>query len=228
MSINLAEFQSQLKSYKCKYPCSETDPYDFDEFWRWKLRIESGNGQVLDESNRDEAHKKLSKALLKWRAYRPSKSAECLKTLRTSLANISDAYDRIRNYTLLEFDKVPIEPLKLIWNELGRTKEKNGKINDQDYYIVSISKPLIFLWGQTLAFDSIVRSNIPKFGIYSYIINDTRWNFETWKEVMEKFEGNLRKQPEAIDTFEKEAEKRFGKSPIVPYGRFLDIYYYKE
>jgi len=205
------------------------DPYDFHRFWKWKIEVEAGKGNILDDNHRKETFNILRKALPKWKTYRPFKSAKCLKVLEVSLEKIAEAYDQIRNYELLEFSKVPAELLKLIWHELGRAKERKGVVNSEGYYyIVAVSKPLLFLWGQTLAFDSIVRSNIPRFGIYSYLIANTRWSFETWVKTMGNFADLLHNQPDAIEVFKKEAEIKYGKDYVVPYGRFLDIYYYVE
>lgn len=83
--------------------------------------------------------------------------------------------------------------MRLIWHELGRVKEKDGKRNEFGYYfIVATCKPLIFLWGQTLAFDSRVRKYFPK----RYDVpKGNRWSFEDWKEVMEKIEDDLKREP---------------------------------
>jgi hypothetical protein len=227
MLIDPAKFQLRLQSYSQKYPCYEMDSYDFHRFWKWKIAVEAGKGNILDDSHRNDTFNKLRKALPKWKTYRPFSYGECLKALEVSLGRIADTYERIRNYDLLEFSKVSVELLKLIWHELGRAKERNGAMSSEGYYyIVAVSKPLLFLWGQTLAFDSIVRSNIPRFGIHSYLITNTRWSFETWVKTMGNFSNLLHNQPDVIDVCRKEAETKYGKDCVVPYGRFLDIYYY--
>jgi hypothetical protein len=205
------------------------DKYDFHQFWKWKLNVESNKESILAPNYINETFRRLRRALPKWRTYRPFKSTECLNTLRISLERISEAYLEIRNVDLLGLRRAPLEQLRLIWHELGRAKEQAGRANTQGrYYIVAVSKPLLFLWGQTLAFDSIVRANIPRFGLCSSLINDTRWDFETWIGIMENLASLLRNKPCAIDAFKKEAEKKYGRDSIVPYGRFLDIYYYQE
>jgi len=141
-----------------------------------------------------------------------------------SLEKICNAYNEIRTYSLLQFNDVPAEPLRLIWHELGRVKEKDGKKNDYGYYyIVSLSKHLMFLWGQALAFDSKVRKHAaPSYGIP----RDSRWSFEDWRRVMRHFKEDLKPRSEIIDAFNKESLKRYGTDRLVPYGRFLDIYYH--
>lgn len=145
--------------------------------------------------------------------------------LEISLGRISEAYNQIRSYSLLEFNEVPQEPLELIWHELGRVKEKDGVIEPKgDYYIVPISKPLMFLWGQTLVFDSKVRVRVPRsFKVPRY---DTRWHFKEWSRIMAKFQEDLREQPETVDIFKQVSREKYGSDSTVPYGQFLDLYYW--
>lgn len=113
----------------------------------------------------------------------------------------------------------------MIWHELGRVKEPNGNTRrDWGYSIISICKPLILLWGQTLAFDSRVRANIPN---QYNILMGHRSPLTTWKEVMIRFQEDLKQNPKIVDCFKEESLKRFGNNSIVPYGRFLDIYYFE-
>jgi hypothetical protein len=83
----------------------------------------------------------------------------------------------------------------------------------------------MFLWGQTLAFDSIVRThalqhhNIPK---------RTQWRFEEWMRVMESFQQGLRQQPEDVQLFRETSREKYGVESPVPYGQFIDLYYWVE
>lgn len=216
--LDLEQFRIKLQSFDSSYMS------ELDGFWRWKLATESNEEHILDSTHRRETCRKLGSILRGWQAYRPFGSIACLKILQDSLATICDAYNEIRSYSLLQFDSVPIEPLELIWHELGRVKEEGGKRNKHGrYYIVSLSKHLMFLWGQTLAFDSRVRTHIP----LSYRVpRNSRWSFEEWKSVMGHFEEDLKANPEIVDAFKKESLKRYGTDSMVPYGRFLDIYYH--
>lgn len=219
--IDLEQFGSRLQTFaRLDYAG------DFDGFWRWKLRTETKNEQILDDSHRRETYRRLCNILPGWLTYRPYDSAVCLRVLKDSLERISDAYDHIRGYTLLEFDEIPDEPLELIWHELGRAKEDRGNRNSNGYYyIVSISKPLMFLWGQTLAFDSIVRTHVPW---PCNVPKDNRWRFEEWKKVMESFQEGLKQQPDCVELFKEESRKKYGTDFLVPYGQFLDLYYWVE
>jgi len=179
---------------------------------------------ILDTAHRIETYGKLWPILVDWQAYRPFDPTACRAILEDSLKKICDAYDVIRSYSLMQFDNIPKEPLELIWHELGRVKEKGGKKNVFGYYLIaSLSKHLMLLWGQTLAFDSNVRSNIP----LSYSVpRGSRWKFEDWKRAIECFKKDLEQQPEIVDAFKEESLKRYETNSMVPYGRFLDIYYY--
>lgn len=198
---------------------------DFEEFWGYKLRTETRNSHLLDESFRIETYRRLSQILPKWKAYRGVPRIRWREVLKDSLKNMAEAYNVVRNYSLLEFDDVPIEPLHLIWHELGRVKERNGNRNANGrYYVIAITKPLMFLWGQTLAFDSNVRSHAPlSFKVRKY---RTRWSFEDWRRIMMKFQDGLRQQPEDIAFIRQVSHEKYGEYSVVPYGQFLDLYYW--
>lgn len=216
--LDLNEFRKKLQTFNKHYL------KDFDRFWVWKLKEETRNEHILDDSHREETCRRLWVTLRGWQAYRPYNSNECLRILEDSLRKMSDAYNQIRVFTLLEFDEVPSKPLELIWHELGRVKEEGGETDTHGYYyIVSLSKHLMFLWGQTLAFDSRVRARIP----WSYNApKGNRWCFDDWKRIMKSFQEDLRQDREALNAFRSETLNRFGANPIVPYGRYLDVYYH--
>lgn len=216
--IDLDCFKRSFLSFPANYML------DFDCFWRWKLKIETEDGHVLDENHQGETYHKLSDILASWQAYRSSRNYAPWVTLKHSLEAISDAYNKIRTYSLLECDKISSQSLELIWHELGRVKEYDGNKNDMgSYYIISVCKPLMLLWGQTLAFDSRVRAHVP----YRYnFVEKTRWTFREWMVMIKRFQEVLRQDSMVVSFFKKEALKRYGSESIVPYGRFLDIYYF--
>jgi len=112
----------------------------------------------------------------------------------------------------------------MIWHELGSIKDK-GILNSEGYYLVMpITKPLLFLWGQTLAFDSVVRKNMPRFNIGGLM--NIRWNFDTWIQIMNKLQKDLSQQPKIVDFFRKTAMEKFRNDLKVPFGQFLDLYYW--
>jgi len=199
---------------------------DFDNFWEWKLETETENEHILDKCHQKETYEKLCGILRSWQYARSRRRYEVdpWATLKNSLTKISNSYDQIRKYTLLEFNEVPNEPLEAIWHELGRVKEFNGSKKSDGYYnIISICKPLMLLWGQTLAFDSRVRKNI---SCGYNAVKNHRWKFEKWKSVIERFQGSLNPNSEVIDLFNRVSLRKYRNDSIVPYGRFLDIYYF--
>jgi len=138
---------------------------------------------------------------------------------------MADSYNQIRTYSLLGFDKVPDKPLNTIWHELGRVKESNGRRTKHgDYYIVSLSKHLMFLWGQTPAFDSKVRTRMPS---SLNVPRKNRWSFEKWKRVLASIQKDINKEPEVVVAFKEESQEKYGTESTVPYGRFLDVYYHQ-
>ena len=217
--IDLTEFRSRMNAFP--------QPYmeNFDYLWKWKIRTENEVTHILDTNHREETYRRLCEVLPKWQTYRNGGNANPLETLRESLRNISKVYNQIRSYTLLEFDNVPHESLEIIWNELGRVKEFNGNTNERGHYsIISVCKPLLLMWGQTLAFDSRVREHCPRsYGVPRYF---SKWTLREWISVMHEFSRHLNNNIDCMEALRNESERRYGHNFIVPYGRFLDIYYW--
>jgi len=196
---------------------------DFDKFWAWKLEVERGSAHILDRAHQDETAERLCGFLRGWLVYRGCRNPNRWQDFRQSLRQIPEAYDSIRRYSLLEFSSIPQAPLEFIWHELGRVKEADGQRTQGNYYVIAVCKPLMFLWGQTLSFDSQNRKHIPgKFGAPRY----HRWDFAAWKGVLERFQRELNGDAETVKYMEKVSEDKYGTAPIVPYGRFLDILYF--
>lgn len=218
--IDLEEFKSRVNSFPRDYM------KNFNYLWEWKIRVESnGANHILDANHQGETYRRLCEILPKWQTYRNGDNSDPLETLRDSLRNISEAYNQIRSYTLLEFSEVPRESLEVIWDELGRVKERNGNRNEYgDYSIISVCKPLLLMWGQTLAFDSKVRKHCSQ--SYSVPKYSNRWNLELWISVMKEFSGHLNENVDCIEAIKTESERRYRADFIVPYGRFLDIFYW--
>jgi len=219
--IDSAKFRSSFRTFERLDAMN-----DFSGFWRWKLKIETGDSHILDSKHRGETYKRLRQILPRWLAYRPFNSTVCLETLEGSLKRMSEVYNQIRNYSLLEFDKIEDESLETVWHELGRAKEDMGKRSASGYYyIVSVTKPLMFLWGQTLAFDSLVRKCVPKLlGVPDQI----RWDFKDWQRVLGMFQQELRRSVGIVDLLNETSLRKYGTDSIVPYGQFLDLYYWIE
>lgn len=219
--FDLTLFQSRIDSF------SEEYGNDFINFWKWKIIVEShGTSHILDDRHIAETHHKLSVVLPKWQTYRPYDNTPCLATLRTSLTTIAEAYNQLRKYSLLDFGLIPRNVLAPIWQELGRAKEDRGQTNGSgSYAIIAVCKPLLFLWGQTLAFDSKVRNNLP----HKYLVDKYSWNWDLdeWMRVMILFSKNLNEDKSAVQFIKKKSEEWYGKDAPVPYGRLLDIYYFE-
>lgn len=202
----------------------ESYPHCFGEFWKRKLRIETKGGHILDAKHMRETYDLLGRTLKRWQWHRPDSFSKLAGKLKEALKKSSDAYSQIRNYSLLEFNNIPNEPLELIWHELGYVKSKAGKNPGGCYLVMPTTKSLMFLWGQTLAFDSVVRRLMPTFGIPG--LNENYWGFETWKMVMGEFQLQLKQQPEIVSLFEGVSQEEYGTDSTIPYGQFLDIHYW--
>ena len=199
-------------------------------FWTWKTSVERHSySHILDKDHRDETCKRLLAILPGWQTYRGVK-CNYEKELPMALGKISDAYNQIRRYSLLEFHQIPDELLRFIWSALGCVKEEFGNRRvDLDYFIIAVCKPMMFLWGQTLAFDSLNRVNIRKdisLQLTHTLQNMSRWTYSYWKAIMQDFQRELLRKPEIINYCQSNSHIVFGSNSIVPYGRYLDIYYY--
>jgi len=219
--LQLSQMKEALQTFPRDYMS------DFDSFWKWKAERESADGRILDDDHLGEAYWKLRGILGRWQYFRSGGGYvhDPGRTLGHSLRAMADAYSRIREHTLLEFGDVPNQPLRSIWHELGRVKEYDGSPNDWgDYSVISICKPLMLLWGQTPAFDSKVRGHLP----WGYDVSKYkyRWTFEDWKTVMTLLHGDLTDNEELVDFMKIESLRRYGTEAAIPYGRFLDIYYW--
>ena len=199
---------------------------NFDYVWKWKVSVEDEVTSVLDEDHRNEAFKRLVKILPRWQTYRNGKNASPYKTLKESLQNISGVYNEIKNYSLLEFNEIPIKSLQHIWHEFGRVKEFEGETNTNGiYYAIAACKPLLLLWGQTPAFDTKVRENFPReYGVQKL---DFRMLFKQWYSAMTMISDDLNKRPNCIQVMEEMSHERYGEDKPIPYARYLDIYYCK-
>jgi hypothetical protein len=219
--FNLEVFQSRLNSFPDEYM------NNFNYIWKRKIEIEGiANSSVLDDRHRDETYRRLCLILPKWQTYRPLDNNPCLATLKKSLSNISEAYNQLRKHTLLDFENIPNKALESVWHELGRAKENDGEANDYGLYsVISVCKPLLLFWGQTPAFDSKVRKSMPQeYRIDKYSGN---WNLQEWKRVMSQLSRELNEDKDAIEFMKKRTLELYGKNSIIPYGRFIDIYYFE-
>lgn len=80
----------------------------------------------------------------------------------------------------------------------------------------------MLLWGQTLAFDPVVRNRLP----YGYKMSG-KWSFQKWETIMTAIQHTLKTDPKAVAYMRGLSQRRYGTSAVVPYGRFLDIYCYE-
>lgn len=202
-----------------------TYPFCFGEFWKRKIRIETAGQHILDSGNFELTCAKLEKTLRIWQWHRPSKFETLAPRLKNALRNMLTSYETIKEYSLLEFDKIPDNDLALVWHELGSVK--NGEKNGGGYYsAMATTKPLMFLWGQTPAFDSVVRGFMPRFNLNG--LGDCYWTYNTWKTVMSKFAQSVKEQPEILLLFRRLSQEEYETEDVVPYGQFIDLYYWMK
>ena len=90
------------------------------------------------------------------------------------------------------------------------------------YNVIAVCKPLMLLWGQTLAFDSNVRYNISGMNIR---VDQHVWRFDKWYDTMAAFAEYLATNEEVRGCIQRLSKNKYGEGRV-PYGRFLDIYYF--
>lgn len=217
-----------LEIWQNRYDRYKTLDYanNFYDFWRWKVKVEKNNiNHILDYDHLSKTHDKLIPIMKAWQTYRPYDSDICLQYLKTSLVEIAPVYNKIRHHSLLDLESLPVEDLKYIWHKLGRAKELGGKEHSSTkYYAVAVTKPLMFLWGQTLAFDNLVRTRMPDFNNKGTA--NIRWTFYLWLIIMKKFRDKIVQNQDFIDLVRETAKKAFGSEKYIPYGQFIDLYYW--
>ena len=213
----MKSFRNELESDRKKHMLYDS-PYN--DFWKWKIEVEgNGRGNILDDNHRRDTGRKLLDILPGWQTYHGVK-CDYETWLPVSLNNIANAYGQIRNCSLLDFDRISDEPLKLVWHELGRVKTESGNRTTMgEYSVIAVCKPLMFIWGQTPPFDSINRGKM-------YLPYGNSWCFEWWKEALEDLQKELFGCTAVISYCKKKATQIYKSEYVVPYGRFLDIYYY--
>ena len=198
---------------------------DFNDFWVWKNKVEDQETSILDDEYIETTHTMIYKILKGWQTYSPGINSDPSKTLKISLKNMRNDYDLIRNYTLLDFKDIPGFKLRMIWHELGRVKEYGGETNEGgDYYAIAVTKPLLLLWGQTLAFDTRVRGNLPwRLGVSAH---DFRMGFSKWYGVLSSLSVEFDESHEFVKEVQMKSKEFYGEAAAIPYGRFLDIYFW--
>lgn len=217
--MNCNELEKRVRSFPSRYLDN------FDYVWKWKISIEKKGESIFNEEHLSEAYRRLSNILPKWQTYRNSENSYPYRTLKESLQNIVSSYKEIRAHSLLEFGDISEKALQRVWHELGRVKEFEGRRNSNgSYYAIAACKPLLLIWGQTPAFDSRVRENLPaKYEIKKF---DFRLSFEQWYRAMIMISDDLKRLPECVAVIEKMSCEIYRVGRPIPYGRFLDIYYW--
>jgi hypothetical protein len=187
------------------------------------VNIEDNAINILDPQYFDETHVRIVPILRRWQYFRNSKNQDTYGTLRSALSNIAPLYAQLKNYSLLNFNDIERGLLEKIWHELGRCKEENGNINEYgEYSVIAVCKPLMLLWGQTLAFDSNVRENMKRQKLHYH------WSFERWYSIMNEIMSGLRKNQSLLELFKDDSNTRYLQDAIIPYGRYLDIYFFSK
>ncbi len=190
---------------------------EFGSFWKYKLSVESlPLSHILDSKHLNETLQNL-KILKKWQYFRNSDVPfeKAWEIFVKGLQKIASSYNKLRKYSLLEFKNIPEDILKEIWE----TPFKSPKT------VMSVCKLFMFIWGQTLAFDSQIRKNIP------FAFTDTyayAYTLKKWQNIMGKYSDYLNSHRDVKNFFDNLAFKEYGNNSIVPYGRFFDFWYWAE
>jgi hypothetical protein len=215
--INVEEFKKKYKVFESID--QKNSPNTFSRFWKYKLGVENEHAHIIDRYHLTETLSKLMPTLKIWRWHRPYDFDYCSKLFQSAVEKISDSYTKIRNFSLLKLDEIPLSELKKIWDSLGTIEDrKYGKL------VMKITKPLMFLWGQTPAFDTVVRANMPLINLRGF--QNTRWNFNLWMDALKRLQVYLCQNAEVEECFRKMSIEKYGTDTVIPYGQFFDLYYW--
>lgn len=195
----------------------------FDDFWRYKSAVEGQGGALLDGSHFARTAERLMEALRSFQAYRPVPYVEWSRRFTPALMRARGALTEIQSYSLLELDRVDKDCLKTIWAELGRVKDVSHSLLGWTY-VVGIGKPLMFLWGQSPRFDS--KNRVEMGSELSMALLSNYCGFEEWYSLFCLIGSRLAVSPECIGIMKRVSAKRYGGFARVPYGRFVDMYYW--
>lgn len=221
--ISAKEFEKKYKVFERLDFANR--PHTFHGFWSYKIRVEKQNGHLLDNKNINETLARLGSILKIWKWHRPYEFDHCFEPFRKSVRGISDSYAKIRHFSLLEFDKAPVKDLERIWNALGSVKPE-GSYGECGELVMTITKPLMFLWGQTPAFDSRVREKMTSLNLSGF--KNTRWEFSLWINVLKKLQAYLNSNGELVGSFRIISAEKYGTEAMIPYGQFVDLCYWTE
>lgn len=224
-TIDVESIIESLQSFSSGYRSLKYDE-QFNDFWVWKNHVEKTES-ILDENHIDETWNRLRKILGGWQTYRGTRNEYPYRDLKKSLIDVTESLKVLDEYSFLDFWKIPTESLEAIWNALGRVKEPEGKMNEEGrYFVIAVCKPLMLLWGQTLAFDQRVRMALPN--QFNISMNDRKWSFSKWHSVMTSITKWVKNQPDLVTFLEEESARRYGEQMKIPYGRFLDIHFFEH
>ncbi|MHA1714331.1 MAG: hypothetical protein ACTSXP_01695 [Promethearchaeota archaeon] len=196
------------------------------------MEIESRPGShILDHNNRQETFDILYPILVSWQWARP-RPPEALKgRLSVAFENITDDYDEIRQSSMFDAEIFQEShekhlALKRIWNELGVVKVGNETSRElMRYLIMPITKVLMFLWGQTPAFDKYVRENMNESSQLASIVSSRDyWTFNEWIVTLKVIKDKTTDSLKAM--FDETALEEYNVAPrrgyLIPYGQFID------
>jgi len=139
--IDILEFEKRLRIFERVE--NKEKPHTFSNFWLYKLKIEDENNHILDKENIERTLSKLGNILKKWDWNRPYSFEASFKRLSQSLTRISESYNRIRHFSLKDFDKIPEKELRIIWKELGSIKEPQDNLNNNQGQLINIPLPVL-------------------------------------------------------------------------------------
>ncbi|MCW3988797.1 MAG: hypothetical protein NWE88_01830 [Candidatus Bathyarchaeota archaeon] len=224
-TIDVESIIESLQSFSSGYRSRKYDE-QFNDFWVWKNHVEKTES-ILDETHIDETWNRLRKILGGWQTYRGTRNEYPYRDLKKSLIDVAESIKVLNEFSFLDFWKIPTESLEDIWNALGRVKEPEGKTNEEGrYFVIAVCKPLMLLWGQTLAFDQRVRFSLPR--QFDVSMEDRKWTFSKWHSVMTSITKWVKNQPDLVTFLEEESARRYGEQMKIPYGRFLDIHFFEK
>ena len=153
-------FQQKINSSNTKYPHSR-----FNVFCRYKERVETTGASILDQDNLNETTVHIDGMLRDPAWVMNETGIPSYLLVRSTLEGIANSYNKIRHIKLGDGKIASIRSdLSLTYRSLRGIANTNQSNNDGDtlgrYFIVGKTKVLMFIWGQTPAFDSRLKAHL--------------------------------------------------------------------
>lgn len=216
------ECRKLISAFDCR--CASST---FDEFWTYKLKA-GREGSILDLAHLSTTSALLDTKLLRrpewmlWQTGIPP-----AQEIQRILGSISDDFDILKDVVLgqgrISRDKRACDALQLVYDKLcGITHRRWGDLPNSEgkSYLVGKAKVLMFIWGQTPAFDRILTASLSLRAFPHLRVYESRYSASEFRDMLKTLD-------EWVAAWEKEHRQQFQDlDHNRPIGRIIDIVFW--